>query len=132
MGWPQRLNSRHQECVAAVFCVASFPHSQASSFYKVQRWPPATSDLRFIGLTPPVESRYFSHSLIISAKVSRVSCKHPRVNHNPIQEAITVTSVGQACTLCLPPGGEEEAEPAPAEPHALEAAVGSWHGVFPE
>ena len=103
MGWPQRLNSRPQECVAAVFCVASFPLSQANSFYKVQRWPPATSDLHLISLTPPVGSMYFSHSSIISAKVSRVSCKHPRVNHNPIQEAITVTSISQACTSCPPP-----------------------------
>ena len=52
MGWPQRLNSRPQECVAAIFRVASFPFSQASSFYKVQRWPPATSDLRLITNTP--------------------------------------------------------------------------------
>lgn len=102
MGWPQRLNSRPQECVAAIFRVASFPFSQASSFYKVQRWPPATSDLRLISLTPPVESMYFSHSSIISAKVSRVSCKYPRVNHNPIQEAITVTSISRACTSCPP------------------------------
>ena len=46
LAWPQRLNSHPQECVAAIFRVASFPFSQASSFYKVQRWPPATSDLR--------------------------------------------------------------------------------------
>ena len=55
-----------------------------------------------LSLTPPVESMYFSHSSIISAKVSRVSCKYPRVNHNPIQEAITVTSISRACTSCPP------------------------------
>ena len=64
----------------------------------------ATSNFRFASysLTPPVESMYFSHSSIISAKVSRVSCKYPRVNHNPIQEAITVTSISRACTSCPP------------------------------
>lgn len=129
MAWPQRLNLCHQECVAAIFCVASFPHSQTSSFYKVQRWPPTASDLC---LTSPVESMYFSHSSIILAKVSRVSCKHPRANHNPIQEAITVTSISQACSSCLPPGREEKVEPAPAEPPGLESGVGSWNGVFPK
>ena len=64
----------------------------------------ATSNFRFASysLTPPVESMYFSHSSIISAKVSRVSCKYPRVNHNPIQEAITVTSISRACISCPP------------------------------